>query len=62
MTAPEVRITDPLATPTGWRLVLAYIELTKPRIIELLLVTTVPAMVVAADRGGLGRHRATIWR
>jgi protoheme IX farnesyltransferase len=27
----------------------AYIALTKPRIIELLLVTTVPAMVVAAD-------------
>lgn len=26
----------------------AYIELTKPRIIELLLITTVPAMVVAA--------------
>ena len=27
----------------------AYIEMTKPRIIELLLVTTIPAMVVAAD-------------
>ncbi len=27
----------------------AYIELTKPRIIELLLITTVPAMIVAAD-------------
>ena len=27
----------------------AYIELTKPRIIELLLITTIPAMVVAAD-------------
>jgi protoheme IX farnesyltransferase len=27
----------------------AYVELTKPRIIELLLITTVPAMVVAAD-------------
>ncbi|HET9061458.1 MAG TPA: hypothetical protein VFN61_16195, partial [Acidimicrobiales bacterium] len=26
----------------------AYVALTKPRIIELLLVTTVPAMVVAA--------------
>ena len=25
----------------------AYVELTKPRIIELLLITTVPAMVVA---------------
>jgi len=28
----------------------AYIELTKPRIIELLLITTVPAMAVAAGR------------
>ena len=27
----------------------AYIELTKPRIIELLLITTIPAMVVAAN-------------
>jgi len=27
----------------------AYIEMTKPRIIELLLITTIPAMVVAAD-------------
>lgn len=32
-----------------WRMVGAYIALTKPRIIELLLVTTFPAMVVAAD-------------
>jgi protoheme IX farnesyltransferase len=30
---------------TGWR---AYVALTKPRIIELLLVTTVPTMVLAA--------------
>src|SRR5437660_1501021 len=38
---------------TGWRgRVGAYVGLTKPRIIELLLVTTVPAMVLA-DRGGL---------
>ena len=28
----------------------AYVALTKPRIIELLLVTTVPTMVVAANR------------
>ena len=28
----------------------AYVALTKPRIIELLLVTTVPAMVLAAVR------------
>jgi protoheme IX farnesyltransferase len=31
------------------RTVAAYVALTKPRIIELLLVTTFPAMVVAAD-------------
>ena len=36
-----------VATPAGT--VRTYIELTKPRIIELLLVTTVPAMIVAAD-------------
>ncbi|MFV1961390.1 MAG: protoheme IX farnesyltransferase, partial [Acidimicrobiia bacterium] len=29
--------------------VAAYVALTKPRIIELLLITTVPAMVLAAD-------------
>lgn len=48
MSAPHVRIVDPhdaASTPT-WR---AYVELTKPRIIELLLITTVPAMIVAAD-------------
>ena len=34
----------------GWRQTAAgYLALTKPRIIELLLVTTFPAMVVAAD-------------
>jgi protoheme IX farnesyltransferase len=39
--------TDP-ATPRGRKdTVRAYIALTKPRIIELLLVTTVPAMVLA---------------
>jgi len=43
MSAPKVRIVDPHGVH-GWR---AYVELTKPRIIELLLVTTVPAMVVA---------------
>lgn len=37
-------------TAMGDRSVVAtYLELTKPRIIELLLVTTIPAMVVAAD-------------
>ena len=39
------------STPAGeWRAVAgAYLALTKPRIIELLLITTVPAMVVAAS-------------
>jgi protoheme IX farnesyltransferase len=40
----------PRAAAIGWRRTLsAYFALTKPRIIELLLVTTFPAMVVAAD-------------
>jgi protoheme IX farnesyltransferase len=55
MTAPARSL--PIAEPplehppiTGWRnTVGAYISLTKPRIIELLLVTTLPAMVVADD-------------
>ena len=32
----------------GWATIGAFVELTKPRIIELLLITTVPAMAVAA--------------
>ena len=36
-----------LATPTTGDRIRAYVALTKPRIIELLLVTTVPAMVLA---------------
>ena len=34
-------------TRAGWSTISAYIALTKPRIIELLLVTTLPTMVVA---------------
>lgn len=46
---PEAPTTDTLETTASTRQkVGAYIALTKPRIIELLLVTTVPAMVVAA--------------
>ena len=42
---------DPGQSDIGWRRKLgAYVALTKPRIIELLLVTTVPTMVVA-ERG-----------
>jgi protoheme IX farnesyltransferase len=41
-------ITDPRATPTSrGEAIRAYVELTKPRIIELLLTTTVPAMILA---------------
>ena len=46
-TAPPARRTGAEA-PTVRERVVAYVALTKPRIIELLLVTTVPAMVLAA--------------
>jgi heme o synthase len=42
-------VDDTIAPTTLASKVAAYIALTKPRIIELLLVTTVPAMVVAED-------------
>ena len=54
--APSLRISRPIAAEDPQRplpmkeKVGAYLALTKPRIIELLLVTTVPTMVVA-DRG-----------
>ena len=41
-------IDEPVAETTIKEKVLAYFALTKPRIIELLLVTTVPSMIVAA--------------
>ncbi len=48
MSIPKVRVTDPHAAPASpLATIKAYVELTKPRIIELLLITTVPAMVVA---------------
>ena len=44
--APTVNVAH---APRSWRTVVrAYFLLTKPRVIELLLVTTVPAMVLAA--------------
>ncbi len=53
MTAPATSIaTVPRVELRGWRATIgAYVALTKPRIIELLLVTTLPPMIVAA--GGL---------
>jgi protoheme IX farnesyltransferase len=46
--ADGLKITDPRAIPTtiGGKIA-AYVALTKPRIIELLLVTTLPAMILA---------------
>src|SRR6185312_14016832 len=50
---------QPLAA-TGWRAVLTdYLELTKPRIIVLLLVTTLAAMLMAAR--GIPPFALTIW-
>src|SRR3972149_2689006 len=60
MSAPaRTLVVQPLPGVLGWRRTLAaYVALTKPRIIELLLVTTFPEMVVAAD--GLPRPRLTL--
>jgi heme o synthase len=44
MTTQAVEVSGP---QVGWSRVGAYVALTKPRIIELLLVTTLPTMVVA---------------
>jgi len=50
MNASAVPIATVRRAPRTWReTALAYFALTKPRIILLLLVTTVPAMVMAAD-------------
>jgi protoheme IX farnesyltransferase len=56
---PQDRPQQPPARARGWAdTVRAYVALTKPRIIELLLVTTVPAMVLAA--GGLPEWRTVL--
>ncbi|CAN5130993.1 heme o synthase [soil metagenome] len=47
----QTTIATPLAAPLGTRILrksAAYVALTKPRVIELLLVTTAPVMVLAA--------------
>jgi len=46
MTNPAVRITNPRADTSAIK---TYVELMKLRIIELLLITTLPAMIAAAD-------------
>src|SRR5687767_7658107 len=45
----SVAVVDEVVPATRWERVVAYFMLTKPRIIELLLVTTVPSMIVAAE-------------
>ena len=48
MSDPEIRISGRPGRPETWQeQVSVYWQLTKPRIIELLLVTTVPAMIAA---------------
>src|SRR5439155_5233616 len=42
--APRSRVA---AAPDRWRRALCYVRLTKPRVIELLRVTTVPSMILA---------------
>jgi protoheme IX farnesyltransferase len=57
---PQITITDPRDSGGGRREVIkAYVGLTKPRIIELLLITTVPAMAVAA--GGWPNTWLVLW-
>ena len=54
MSSGDVRISGRPGRPTNWQeRVAVYVQLTKPRIIELLLITTVPAMI-AADGGWPG--------
>jgi protoheme IX farnesyltransferase len=49
------------APPAWWYQAAAYVRLTKPRIIELLLITTLPTMLVAAGGWpGAGRVVATL--
>ncbi|MGF1646175.1 MAG: heme o synthase [Kineosporiaceae bacterium] len=48
-TTPRDTPRDALAPPGVGRTLRAYVALTKPRIIELLLVTTLPTMLLAAD-------------
>ena len=48
LTVPEAGLVDARPASSVAERVVAYVALTKPRIVELLLITTVPTMVVAA--------------
>lgn len=56
---PDPSRAEAVGSAGVWSRVTAYVALTKPRIIELLLVTTVPSMVVAA--GGFPRLSLILW-
>jgi len=59
--SPVAETSEPSAPPRRRSKVAAYTALTKPRIIELLLVTTLPTMVVAARAvPGVGLMVATL--
>jgi protoheme IX farnesyltransferase len=47
--SPSVQSTGTATRPVVLRKIAAYVALTKPRVIELLLVTTAPVMVLAAQ-------------
>ena len=49
-TTPDIRASDAPAAPRSFgRTLRAYVALTKPRVLELLLVTTVPVMILAQN-------------
>ncbi len=49
-TTPDIRASDAPAVPRSFgRTLRAYVALTKPRVLELLLVTTVPVMILAQN-------------
>lgn len=51
--AREFPKTSPVRTSGGWGTLLAYVELTKPRIVSLLVFTAVAGMLVAAASDGI---------
>ena len=65
MTTVSSTVVSPLSTPSGavgfMAKVAGYIALTKPRIIELLLISTVPTMVVAQGSLDKGGALPSIW-
>ena len=48
MSQVERPLPGPVAPRRGWRVVSDYVAITKPRIIELLIVTAIPTMILAA--------------